>query len=210
VTCGAKFIGVCLGLASALVLVGTASASGGNYVFDGGTAYQQQQVRDALAASSFNWSVIPGTITVHITPTFASEAVPGAIFLDPNLLNSGEFAWGVVQHEYAHEVDFALFNDATRDTLTTQLGATAWCYGNAPTLAHGQYGCERFASTLAWAYWQSPENCMQPSEVADAESAAMQPAAFRALMTTVLGGSAALSQTVGRFSARRYGPRISR
>ncbi len=109
--------------------------SGGNYVFDGGTAYEQQQVRQALAASSFNWSVIPGTITVHITPDFTSEAIPGAIFLDPELLDSGEFAWGVVQHEYAHEVDFALFDDATHAALTTQLGATAWCYGNAPTLA---------------------------------------------------------------------------
>jgi hypothetical protein len=210
VVCRRTFIGVGLAFASALVLVGTASAAGGNYVFDGGTAYQQQQVRQALTASSFNWSVIPGTITVHITPDFTSEAIPGAIFLDPNLLNSGEFAWGVVQHEYAHEVDFALFNDATRAALTTKLGATAWCYGDSPTLAHGQYGCERFASTLAWAYWQSPENCMQPSEVAGAESAAMAPAAFRTLMTSLLGTSAGISPADGRFAARRYAPRISR
>ena len=205
---GGKLIKVCLVLGSALVLAGTASASGGNYVFDGGTAYQQQQVRQALAASSFNWSVIPGTITIHITTDFASEAAPGAIYLDPNLLNAGEFAWGVVQHEYAHQVDFALFNDSTRATLTTQLGATAWCYGDTPTLAHSEYGCERFASTLAWAYWQSPANCMQPSQVADAESAAMAPAAFRALITSLLGSRVTSGQ--GRFSTRRYAPRLSR
>lgn len=201
-----KYIGVWVGAAAALVLAGTASASGGNYVFDGGTAYEQQQVRQALAASSFNWSVIPGTVTVHITPDFTSEAIPGAIFLDPDLLDSGEFAWGVVQHEYAHEVDFALFDDAMHAALTTQLGATAWCYGSAPTLLHSEYGCERFASTLAWAYWQSPENCMQPSEVAGGESAAMAPAAFRALMTRLLGVDPAES----RMYARRYALRLRR
>lgn len=187
-----------LALAGALIFSGTAFASGGNYVFDGGTAYQQRQVRQALAASSFNWSVIPGTITIHVTPSFTSEAAPGEIFLDPNLLNSGAFAWGVVQHEYAHQIDFALFDDATHAALTAELGATAWCYGDdgdAPGLTHSQYGCERFASTLAWAYWQSPENCMKPSEDADAESAAVTPAAFRALMTSLLGPAAQTETT---------------
>ena len=71
----------------------------------------------------------------------------------------------------------------------------------ADAAATAEYGCERFASTLAWAYWQSPDNCMQPSEVADAESAAMAPAAFRALMTSLLG----VKET--RVYARRYAPR---
>jgi hypothetical protein len=197
-------VGLSLSLAGALWFSGAAFASGGRYVFDGGTPYQQQQVQQALQVSSFNWNVIPGTITIHITPNFASESIPGEIFLDPGLLNSGEFAWGVVQHEYAHQVDFALFGDATRTALTAQLGGTAWCYGDAPGLRHSQYGCERFASTLAWAYWQSPENSMKPSEVANAESAAMAPAAFRALMASLLGTSAGGDPTATTSFAPRY------
>jgi hypothetical protein len=199
---GQTLVGFCFALAGFLLLSGTAFASGGNYVFDGGTPYQRQQVRQALAASSFNWSIIPGTITVNITPDFTSEAIPGEIFLDPRLLNSGEFAWGVVQHEYAHQVDFALFNDADHAALTAKLGAAAWCYGDALRLSHSQYGCERFASALAWAYWQSSENCMQPSEVVDAESAAMAPAAFRALMTSLLGTQ--VDQAAATMNAPRY------
>jgi hypothetical protein len=41
-------------------------------------------------------------------------------------------------------------------------------------LQHNQYGCERFASTLAWAYWQSPQNCMNPAAI-DGESRGMAP-----------------------------------
>ena len=113
---------------------------------------------------------------------------PGQIWLDPNLLDSGEFSWGTVQHEYAHEVDFELLNPAIEAQLETALGGTAWCYADNPSLQHNQYGCERFASTLAWAYWQSPENSMQPSMV-NGESGGMQPAAFRALMTSILGAA---------------------
>jgi hypothetical protein len=188
-------VGSCLALAGILLFSGTAFASGGNYVFNGGTPYQQQQVRQALAASSFNWGIIPGTITVNITPDFTSEAAPGEIFLDPNLLNSGEFSWGVVQHEYAHQVDFALFDDANHAALTTELGVSAWCYADTPELPHSLYGCERFASLVAWVYWRSPENCMRPSRLAGAESGAITPAAFRALITSLLGADATTSES---------------
>jgi hypothetical protein len=177
------------GLCIAFATAAPALARGGNYVFERGTPYEQQQVRQALAASSFNWSIVPGPVTIVIAPTPISDAIPGKIFLDPRLLDSGEFSWGVVQHEYAHQVDFALFNDAIHARLNTALGGTVWCYGDSRTpLMHGQYGCERFASTLAWAYWQSPDNCMKPSQVGD-ESAAMPPVAFRALMNNLLGTS---------------------
>src|SRR5665213_2553765 len=145
---------------SALALAGNALAGGGNYVFQGGTPSQQQQVRDALNASSFNWSIVPQQITITIAPGASSEASPDQIWLDPDLLNAGELSWGTVQHEYAHQVDFELLNDANRAQLETALGGTAWCYGDSPTLQHNQYGCERFASTLAWAYWQNSQNCM--------------------------------------------------
>ena len=161
-----------------------AHAAGGRYVVVGGTAYEQLQVREALRVSSFDWSVVPATITIRIARNADSDASPGEIQLDANLLDDGTFSWGVVQHEYAHQVEFFLFDAATQQLLDTALGASDWC-NSGLHLAHGQYGCERFASTLAWAYWPSPENCMEP-EGPDDESAAMPPAAFRALMARLL------------------------
>jgi hypothetical protein len=184
---------------AAACFAGQALAAGGNYVFDGGTAAEQQQVRDALAASAFNWNVVPGTITIHIGSFGADEAVPGAIYLDARLLDSGPFAWGIVQHEYAHQVGFKL-DDAARARITEALGASTWCYGDEPVLGHDLYGCERFASTLAWAYWQSPANCMRPAELG-AESSGMPPAAFRALLVSLLGPAA--QPATSSFATRR-------
>ncbi|HEY3922346.1 MAG TPA: hypothetical protein VGL76_09550 [Gaiellaceae bacterium] len=174
----------------ALLHAGTAFASGGNYVFEGGTPYEQQQVRDALNASSFNWGLVTEQITIVIAPVAVDESIPGEIFLDPDLLDAGEFSWGVVQNEYANQVDFFLLPKEDDAMVNGALGGTAWCYGDEPGLKLEQYGCERFASTLAWSYWQSSQNCMQPSEVAGAVSAAMAPAAFRALIATLLGSAA--------------------
>jgi hypothetical protein len=174
---------------AALWASGTALAAGGDYVFQGGTPYQQQQVRQALQASSFNWSIVPSQITITIGGT-PSQALPGQIWLDATLLDAGEFSWGVVQHEYAHQVDFALLDDANHAKLNTLLGGTTWCYDGGLLLQHNQYGCERFASTLAWAYWPSPDNCMKPSQIAG-ESGAIAPAAFRNLLSNVLGQRAA-------------------
>src|SRR5581483_4369290 len=119
-------------LALGALVFGTAraQASGGNYVFDGGTPAEQQQVRLALQASAFNWSAVPAQITITIEPTAVSESVQGRIWLDSNLLDAGRFSWGVVQNEYAHQVDFYLLNDAQRAQLTRALGAAAWCYGD--------------------------------------------------------------------------------
>ena len=173
--------------AAALAFGGAANAAGGNYVFAGGTAAQQAQVVRALDASTFNWGVVQEQITIHIGLNFDSEATLGHIWLDANLLNSGSFSWGVVQHEYAHQVDFFVLG-AFRDQLRSALGGKVWCVdeGNAG-LGHGDYGCERFASTLAWAYWPNKANSMKPGSAKD-ESAAMAPAAFRKLMSTVLAG----------------------
>jgi hypothetical protein len=181
-------IGLLVAQALALFASTTAFATGGNYVFSGGTPSQQGQVRAALAASSFNWSLVPQQITISIGPGQADEAMPGAISLDSELLDAGALSWGVVQHEYAHQVDFFLFDAVTRARFQTLLGAADWCY-EVPGLQHRQHGCERFASTLAWAYWQSPQNCMSPADVGG-ESAGLAPAAFRALMTSLLGASA--------------------
>jgi hypothetical protein len=199
---------VLLALPVALGLTQPALATGGNYVIVGGTGYEQQQVKAALAASSFNWSVVPGVVTINIAPGSTSEAVPGAIFLEPSLLDSGEFSWGVVQHEYAHEVDFALLDASAHARLNTLLGGASWCYEDNPALAHNQYGCERFASTLAWSFWQSPANCMRPSAVSG-ESGGMAPAAFRTLIPSMLGAGAQAAPAPASVTPR-LAPRTTR
>ena len=189
-----RFLPLVFALA-ALAFPALAHASGGNYVFDGGTPAEQATVRSALNASAFNWSRVPAQIVIHIERGGPSEATPARISLDGSLLDSGRFAWGVVQHEYAHQVDFFLLDDARRVQLAAALGGVAWWAPGATssfapngTLKHAQLTSERFASTLAWAYWQSPENCMSP-KLAGAESGAIKPAAFRALVDKLLRSS---------------------
>jgi hypothetical protein len=172
----------------ALIAVLAAGCGGGNYVFDGGTPQQRSTVRAALDASSFDWSLIPAQVTIHIVHGHASAATAGEIWLDPDLLNARRFAWGTIQHEYAHQVDFFLLDDAKRAQLQSALGGSNWCYG-VPGLQHSEYGCERFASTLAWSYWQSSQNAMRPSSPQD-ESAAMAPRAFRDLLARLLRSGA--------------------
>jgi hypothetical protein len=174
-----------LALLASLTVPGAASAAGGNYAFDGGTRAQQRQVRAALDASAFDWSVVPTRVTIHVRKGLRTQATPGHVWLDARLVDSGTFAWAAIQDEYAHQIDFSRFDAATRADLTTQLGARDWCYGVAG-LRHAEYGCERFASTLVWAFWPSKNNAYRPRSSRD-ESAAMPPARFRALITGLLG-----------------------
>jgi hypothetical protein len=169
---------------AALCCAGEGRAGGGNYVFDGGTPAEQLQVRAALDASSFDWSLVTAQITIHIARDIpSSQASPGEIWLDAGLLATGRFSWAFVQHEYGHQVDFFLLDAAKRAGLERALGAQTWFYDRP--LPHAAYGCERFASTLVWAYWQSPDNALEPTSALD-ESGAMAPAAFRALLTGLL------------------------
>jgi hypothetical protein len=158
-----------------LVLAPAAHAGGGNYVFDGGTRGQQQQVRAALNASSFDWGVVPGPVMIHIGARVSPHATAGEIWLDARLLDAGRFAWGVVQHEYAHQVDFAVLTDATRARLHEVLGGSSW-WGELTS--HPQLDCERFADALAYAYWPSSDNVVDGSRVS--------PQAFRAALDAVL------------------------
>src|SRR3954454_9212853 len=162
-----------------------ASAGGGHYVFDGGTARQRDEVVAALQTSSFDWDIVAPTVTIHIGRGIDSAAAPGVIWLDADLLDAGDFSWGVVQHEYAHEVDFFVLTDKTRAELSQLIGGRAWYETDEPGLAHSSYGCERFASTLAYAYWPSPRNSMSPQSAHD-ESAALPAGAFRAALASVL------------------------
>jgi len=172
-----------------LIVPATARAIGGRYVVVGGTAAERRSVTAALDASSFDWNAVPAEVTIHVVRGADSFAIPGEIWLDADLLDAGKFAWGVVQHEYAHQVDYFRFDDAIRARFLRLLGASEWCYGATLALPHAAYGCERFASTLAWAYWQSPENCMKPESPAD-EAAAMRPRRFRAVLDAVLARTA--------------------
>lgn len=167
-----------------LIAPNTAAAGGGHYTFSGGTRAQQVQVRAALDASAFPWSLVPDLITIHIGAT-TWHARQGHIYLDADLLAAGRFAWAVVQDEYAHQIDYYLFNAATRTQLTRILGARDWCYAT-PGLRHHEYGCERFASTLVWSYWPSKDNAYKPLTRND-EAAALPPAQFRALMADLIG-----------------------
>jgi hypothetical protein len=168
------------------ITAGPATAAGGNYVIQGGTPAEQTVVRQALAASSFDWSTVPTQVVIHIATGIAvSYSLPGQTWLDANLLDSGQFAWGVVQMEYAQQVQFAIASAQTRAELTTALGAEQWCYDN-PALPRGANGCERFAAMLAWSYWPAAENSMKPSSASD-WSASMSPHAFRALLAQTMG-----------------------
>ena len=182
----------------------SAFASGPALVFTGGTPEEQATVRSALGASSFDWSLIPHVVSVHIGDYGDSSSTPRDVFLDAQLLDSGRFAWGVVQHELAHQVDFFLLDDAKRATLLQALGGKDWCYGVAG-LAHADYGCERFASELAWAYWQSPDNSMQPSDCGG-ESGGMPVAQFRTLLAGLIGAPAT---TATPQTAKAYAPKTT-
>jgi hypothetical protein len=165
----------------ALAFTPSALASGGSYIFDGGTRAQQGQVTAALDASNFNWNLVPEAVVIHIARGASSHAAPGAIWLDAGLLDSGRFSWGVVQHEYAHQVDFALLTDPRRTKLHGLLHGTSWWGGEG----HAELDCERFADALAWAYWPSPGNVMKPLSTNE-EGGQVAPAVFRAALVGLL------------------------
>jgi hypothetical protein len=171
--------------AAALALVPVSLAGAGDYAFDGGSPAQQGQVRAALEASSFDWSIVAQRVTIHIAPGAAAHATPGEIWLDPQLLDAGVFSWAIVQDEYAHQVDFLALDDSDRAVLGPALGARVWCHADQPGLAHAAYGCERFTSTFVWSFWPASENAYRPQSKSD-ESAAMDPARFRRLLRSLL------------------------
>jgi hypothetical protein len=178
------------------VFTQSALASGEKLQFAGGTAAEQATVRAALDASSFDWGLLPQAIVVHVGAYGSSYSTYGNVYVDASLLESGEYAWGVVQHEFGHQVDFFLLDDAKRSVLQQRLGGADWCY-TTPGLAHSDHGCERFASELAWAYWQSPQNCMNPGSTS--ESGWMPVTQFRALLSELIG----MPTTVSRPAATK-------
>jgi hypothetical protein len=102
----------------------------------------------------------------------------------------------VVQHEFAHQVDFLLLSDRDRAVLLNAIGGKTWC-STDPRFRHEDLGCERFASTLAWSYWPSAENCMRPEGPVD-ESTAMPPAQFRTLVDELVRRRTSTNRKAGR------------
>ena len=176
----------------ALVLPATALAGGGDYTFDGATPAERSTVRAALNVSAFDWGIVPQRITIHVGNVGTSHSRPGHIWLDRRLLASGRFAWATVMDEYAHQVDFTVLDPFRRSVLQQRLGASAWCY-EVEGLSHASYGCERFSSMVAWAYWPSKESSYRPESAAD-ESAAMPAAEFRQLLAALVGVPSTLKQ----------------
>lgn len=154
------------------------------FVVLGGTPAQEAEVRRALDASAFDWSLVPAVVKIRIAPSPTSWARQGEIRLSAALLDKGRASWGTVQHEFAHQVDLYLLDDSDRKRLRKALGGYPWL-PKGDSVPHARRGAERFASTLAWAYWQSPENTMRPRSAAD-ESGSMRPARFRSLLARVL------------------------
>jgi hypothetical protein len=144
---------------------------------------------------------VPERITIRIAQGLSCSASAGTIELDSGLLHAGRFAWGVVQHEYAHQVDFFLLDDGMRQRLAARLGGESW-WQTSGGLAHEALTSERFASTLAWAFWPSPEDAMRPSSAAD-EAGALAPATFRALLAGLLGTPASSQRRVASALRRR-------
>lgn len=174
----------CLLALACLAVAPAAAASGGRYTLEGGTPAERGQVRAALRASSFDWDVVPGTVAIHVRRGIVSHASPGEIWLDASLLDAGSFAWAVVQHEYAHQVDYLLLTDADRARLEALLGGSGWCTG-AEGLAHDDNACERFATSIAWAYWPAPANAFAPAPGAD--DSWLQPGPLRLMLAGMLG-----------------------
>ena len=192
-------------ICSIFVFVPNALAGGGTYAFSGGTPKQQATVSSALEASGFDWGLIPRTIGIHIGAYGGdSYSAYGNIYLDQTLLDAGRFSWGVIQHEMGHQVDFFLLDDAKRAQLLQLLGGKDWCY-SISGLRHSDYGCERFASELAWAYWQSPDNTMRPTAARD-ESAAIPAALFRSVLSGLIGAPSTGASPASGTPPRAYAP----
>jgi hypothetical protein len=172
---------------ASLALAGTAQAAGGNYVIEGGSPEAQATVRAALDASWFDFSRVSNEITIKILRCGCAGAKPGLIVLDEDVVTntslSEKYAWGLIQHEFAHQVDFFLFQQADRTAIRSVLGGKDWCY-ELRGLAHDDHGCERFAEVFAWAFWPTRHNIQR----LDARDLAprMKARRFRALVNRLL------------------------
>jgi hypothetical protein len=148
----------------------------------GGSDAAQQSARAALEASRFDWGLVPEQITIRILNCGCAGARPGEILLDEAVLTDPrlgpKYAWGMVQHEYAHQVACFLLDARARRRIQAWLGGSDWCYEGG--VAHDDHACELFASSLTWAYWPRRRNIMGVEAVVSARE-------FRATLPRLLG-----------------------
>jgi hypothetical protein len=185
--CGPALVSVCALFAGTLLVAAPAEPSArfaaARFAVDGGGTRERAQIEAALAASSFDWRLLPVPVQVHVRPGIVSRATPGHVWLSSELLASGRFAWAVIQDEFAHQVDFFLLEQHERELLGAALGGESW-YAR-PGVPHSRRGAERFAATFVWAYWPSRANSYRPRSPSDV-SAALAPERFRGLLEELL------------------------
>jgi hypothetical protein len=173
----------------ALAVPARAGAADVALEFSGGSDEARAEVIAALDASAFDWSLIGRPVTVQILGCGCAGSRPGVVVLDETMLASSPYGraytWGIVQHEFAHQVWWYALDDARRSDLRALLGGADLCY-EQPGLSHDAHACELFASTLAWAYWPAAGNPMQAERAMGARQ-------FRHLLGRMLGLSPRLA-----------------
>ncbi|HET8894017.1 MAG TPA: hypothetical protein VFM96_07975 [Gaiellaceae bacterium] len=87
-----RLIAIAAAIACSLRATQAATSSGGNYTIDGCSQFERSQVVQALDTSTFNWSRVPGPVTIHIGNVGNSHSAPGEIWLDAGLLDKWTFA----------------------------------------------------------------------------------------------------------------------
>ena len=151
-------------LVASLVLTGTAQAAGGDYVIEGGSPKARETVQAALETSRFDFDRVPSRITIKITNCGCAGARAGLIVLDEKVITDtslgARYSWGLIQHEYAHQIDYFLLQDHDRVAVRRALGGKAWCY-ERDGLSHDANACERFADVVSWAFWPSLDNVLR-------------------------------------------------
>ena len=175
---------------AALALPARPAARGGHYAFDGGTPASRPRCASRSRSAASTGTSCPTTVTIHLHRGSGSYATPGAIWIDTELARLRHVRVGPdparvrppgrllpSRRRTAQRAE----RRARRARLVGEPGRRRL---HGPD--HASLGAERFASTLAWSYWQSPANSLTPTSKKD-ESAAMAPASFRALLARVLG-----------------------
>jgi hypothetical protein len=178
-----------LAVLAVLAVPGKAAAADVALEFSGGSDAARAEVVAALDASAFDWSLIGRPVTVQIFDCGCAGSRPGVVVLDETMLASSPYGraytWGIVQHEFAHQVWWYALDEGRRIELQTVLGGADLCY-EQPGLAHDAHACELFASTLGWAYWPAAGNPMQAERAMGARQ-------FRRLLSGMLGVSPRLT-----------------
>ena len=123
---------------------------------------QQATVRAALEVSSFDWSVLPARSSSTSRRSAAPTPRP-ATSTSTARCSTPAASRGASSSTSSHTRSTSSSSTTRSARRSTQRSAAATGATASPGLAHSAYGCERFASELAWAYWPSADNSMSPA-----------------------------------------------